>query len=48
MSADHVHYQRKIRFFAPKLPGQLAGSRPGLEADMQAHARRYIIIDGVR
>jgi hypothetical protein len=46
MSADHIHYQRKIRFLVPKLPGKLAGGCPGLKADMQGHARGYIFFDG--
>jgi hypothetical protein len=47
MSADHVHYQCKARFPVPKLPGKLAGGGTGLQADMQIHARGYIIFDGV-
>jgi hypothetical protein len=47
MSADHIHYQRKIRILVPKLPGHFAGGRPGLEADVQGHARGYIIFYGV-
>jgi hypothetical protein len=47
MPADHIHYQRKIRILVPKLPGKLAGGSSGLKADVQGHARGYIIFYGV-
>jgi hypothetical protein len=47
MSADHVHYQRKVGFPVPKLSGKLAGGRSGLKADMHSHARGHIIFYGV-
>jgi hypothetical protein len=47
MPADHIHYQCKIRFLVPKLPGKLAGGCPGLKADMQSHARGCDIFDGI-
>jgi hypothetical protein len=47
MSADHIHYQGKIRFLVPKLPGKLAGGRSGLKADVHRHSRLYIIFNGL-
>ncbi len=47
MPPDHIHYQRKIRVLVPKLPGKLAGGSPRLQADMQCHARFYVIFNGL-
>jgi hypothetical protein len=47
MSPDHIHYQCKIGLLVPKLPGKLAGGCPRLQADMQNHARVYIVFNGL-
>jgi hypothetical protein len=47
MAADHIHNERKLRGVTPKLSGKLTGRRPGLQTDMNGHARFDILRNGL-